>query len=561
MKRVYIFIFLANCILLNAQKVDMDSKTMSISHTYFPTSTLLTPFKTYQVRISEPAGFLAKFGLNRVTVSESRVNIQGYQKIESGGEFIVDIIIDGLQNTENKRMTNASNDKSGKTKTSYYHRVVFYVPVTVRIVDANQKTIATQEIRNSKNLQEWNSNVYSSNSELDKRLDGEKQQLNKLVTTYLENAFADISNKLTKQYGYWEDKERVTFYELDSPHPMFETYKTQIDLMEKEFQSYKPGMNVIEARQNMKPALDFFTNLVSTLNKDDKQQKKLLKHTLINLFLLYFYLDDYNNFKKYGDAFTLLEEDEAWEDSKLINADDFYKSMKACGATSLYFLRDLSAAKPSALNPVLEEKQNIPQEEIKANTQEIDLSRLKRNPTDRVLPGSHTDKNHQKIQGYFVITTEDDDGLKFASSPNVNFVYMDEQGTPRTKPITPKTIDSFNIGQRQFVVIDYKATGTLGGKSASLAEVLADHPQIKLFKYYPDSGGLTEAEDYAYVFMKPDKSTISFTGKDLFWKKKAREYFAGCQPILDEIEKMKLVSPTKNTSMNWIKFYLECNPR
>ncbi len=185
---------------------------------------------------------------------------------------------------------------------------------------------------------------------------------------------------------------------------------------------------------------------------------------------------------------------------------------------------------------------------------------MKRNPTDRVLNGVYIDKNHKPSSGYFVIATGDDDALTFAGSfANTHFIYLDEQGSQRTKPLEPKKLDSFTIDKRQFVVMDYKTPGSMGGKSPSVMEVLADYPSIKLFKYYQDIGGIEFNSDYAFVFIKPDQSTISFTGKDMFWKKKARNYFASCKPIIDEIDKLKIVSPEKSISVKWAEIYDECN--
>jgi hypothetical protein len=533
---------------------------MAISHTTFPESSLLSPLRTYQVRVSEPAGFLAAYGMNRVMVADNRIEIGGYKKLQSGGEFILDIILDGLQYAENRRITHTSTDKPAKT--SYSQKIVFYVPVTVRILDANQQSITTMEIRNAKNVQEWNSNVYANSRDLDQTLNGGKGPITELVKKYLESAFADISNQLTKKYGFREEKDWVTFYELDSPHPKFTKYKKQTDLMEKELQSYKSGMNVNEARQRMQPALDYFTELILTLNKDDKQQKKLLKHTLINLFQLHFYLDDYDNFKKFGDIYSELEEDKEWKDSRLTIPDKMHKSIKVCGATSLYYVRDLTEIKPPVVvAPAKTDKEEMRMTitEVKPAAQEIDLSRLKLHTTDRVVNGIYIDKNHQSTKGYFVISIGDDELISFEGSvANTHFVYFDELGNPKTKALDPKMVDSFSIAQRQFITMDFKTPSSIGGKGISIMEVLAGNSSIKLYKYYPSFTSIGFDQEYSYVFIKPDETNISFTGKDIFWKKKARNFFVLCQAILDDIEKIKYVSPNKNITVDWVKKYDRC---
>jgi len=368
---------------LFAQKVDMDKNSMPISHTYFPESSALSPLKTYQPRISEPVGFLSAHGMNRLILINNFVNVGGYKKLETGGEFILDIIFDGLQYVENRKITNSTKDKAGKTTISYSYKIVFYIPITIRILDANQKTMTTFEIRNSRNLQEWNSSIYANSGDLDQKMnDARNQAMKPLVSKYIETALRDLSIHLTKQYGFREEKDWVTFYELDSPHPKYTNYKKQIDLIEKEIKSYKSGMNVQDAHQRIQPAMDYFSDLVSKLNKNDKQQYKLLKHTLINLFQLLFYLDDYDGFKKYADLFSKLEDDLEWKDSRLLSLDKLHKSMKACGATSLYYVRDLTDIKPySTTIPAREKGSAVQQPNEISSTQEVDLSRFKRNPT------------------------------------------------------------------------------------------------------------------------------------------------------------------------------------
>ena len=73
--------------------------------------------------------------------------------METDGEFILDIIFDGIQYTENRKITNSTTDKAGKTTNSYSSKVVFYLPITIRILGARQNTMVTFEIRNFKNLQ------------------------------------------------------------------------------------------------------------------------------------------------------------------------------------------------------------------------------------------------------------------------------------------------------------------------------------------------------------------------------------------------------------------------
>src|SRR6185436_563502 len=109
--KLLIFLFITGSLL--AQKVDMDRNSMSIKHSLFPSSSVLSPFKTYQARISEPVGFLTYYELNRLALIHNLVNIGGYQKAESNAEFILDIILNDLQYTENKTVTNTNKDKAG----------------------------------------------------------------------------------------------------------------------------------------------------------------------------------------------------------------------------------------------------------------------------------------------------------------------------------------------------------------------------------------------------------------------------------------------------------------
>lgn len=153
MKCINLILLLVICEKSFAQKVDMDKNSMAIIHSYFPESPALSPFRSYEARISEPAGFLSAHGMNRVMLINNYVHISGYKKLEAHGEFILDIIFDGIQYTENRKITNSTTDKAGKITNSYSYKVVFYIPITIRILDADQITMTTFEIRNSKNLQ------------------------------------------------------------------------------------------------------------------------------------------------------------------------------------------------------------------------------------------------------------------------------------------------------------------------------------------------------------------------------------------------------------------------
>lgn len=540
----------------------MDRKSMAILHSVFPSSNALTGFKSYQARISEPAGFLAGHGLNRVMLIQNMINLGGYQKVEANGEFILDVILDGIQYNENRTITNSSTDKSGKITNSYQFKISFYIPVTIRILDNSQKIISTKEIRNARHLSEWNSNAYGNRRDLDNYMEGNRKQvISSLVAKYIESAFNEISISLTKEFGFHEELEWVGFYELDSKsHPEYDNYKKNIEIMEKEFKSYKPGMNVSEARARMSPTIDYFTSLIPKLNKEEKHQYKLLKHTLINLIWLNLYLDDFEGYKKYNEKLATIEDKDYWEGKEVRETEHMYKNMIACGYKSLYAVRELSHSEGAKVISQPKEEEKPVAQEAKSSIQEIDLSRLKRNPTDRVVPGVYTGIDNSEVKGYYVIGPGDDDRFIFNGSlQNTFFVYMDEKGVAKTKPIQPKKLKSFSIDKHRFVMIEYKAPVMFASKAASIMEVLFEHPEFNLYKYYPEDGDSETADDYAYVFVKSsDQKSIAFSGNDMFWKKKAKEYFATCQSILDEIEKLKYVSPNKIIALSWAGLYADC---
>jgi len=188
--------------VLFPQKIDMDKNSIPISHTYFPESPALSTLKSFQVRISEPAGFLSAHGMNRLILINNFVDIGGYKKLESGGAKTQIIshfqaLCGKLINVEIADANNSSK-KFDLNKYSPYDRIIVIGPNASKVLRFLKETHSKcNDLFSSYFLTDVNTQVYY-------------EKLNEKNTKKM-NQGAEVEISVEIGDGFWSDSKENYF--------------------------------------------------------------------------------------------------------------------------------------------------------------------------------------------------------------------------------------------------------------------------------------------------------------------------------------------------------------
>lgn len=560
--RITLFLFLISALTISAQKVDLDKKVIAIKRTSFPISPMLFKHQSYNVTISEKNGFFKAHSLN-MNDYKSRINLQGFKKLSAKGDFKIDVVVSPTVEEVNQRQTKSTKAKDGQSITKYYHLLVLYVPIEIRFLDPDQVVIHSYPFPSSNFKSTWKSAEYSNSSELANFLkDNWSSILNNEVQRHLDNVFGEINKDINTTYGISQITEHVTMYRLDSKaHPEYVEYDKHMKLLEAKFESISPGSDPEELKKALQPSFDYFEQIVAKSKTDDKHQFELKKYSLINLIQGYFYSNQFDLYEKKLKELEAIGGKGYWDSARLMSNDEIRKAMKAINANNLYMVRDLSKVPDSGIG---DEKQNDVENNSSnatsnATPPEVNIEKLKWNPTDRVVPGTYVDIKDIEYKGYYVIATSNDDDVAYVGSlQNIGF-YNIENGKPKSKPIKPTQCKSIKFNEKNIIIKDYKS-GALGARlEPTFMELVEETPQIKMYRVHDQVNVVDDKREVAAFFkVGLDKST-SVSANDITWRRKVKLLFEDCPKVIEALEKVKMINgPSFSQFREWVKMYASC---
>lgn len=299
-------LFLAGATASYAQKIDIDKKWLNLNVYALPTKDVDTSLHTVSYQFNGEY-VLPGWGIDPIQAKKSYCRIAGYQTVESGGDFHLEINLLPIQFLDSRvdKRTTVSKDQSGRqTTTTYYQEVHTYnYNYNWKLMDKNGSVVSkgifdgcsSGVVKFTGKESTDSKAVYASfnNNRVQTRLN--------IASDAIWNSMAAMHSALSSNFGYVCTSERFGIWVLDTKdHPEYETMKTHQETLKALFAKLRCSDVSAEEMEAIKPSIDYYNSIPQKYTADEKADKKLRYAAYFNLANIYLRLDDVANVKKYA---------------------------------------------------------------------------------------------------------------------------------------------------------------------------------------------------------------------------------------------------------------------
>ena len=303
-----------------AQTVTIGHESAPVEYYRMPDKPLDEAFKTYSTEISIRSNELLRTGLTESSLANEYLSLPGYEKVWNNGDVHIEASIGDFTVYGERRGTQQtkSKDKNGKeiTKTTYYIELRYSQPMAFEVMDRKRRMLHDEYIYHLTDDQSWRSSNYSSISDLDRYWRSNRNfKLSELQKSRVQQGMKIISDKLNNLFGYRLINENERFEKIGrKKHPAYNDYHDAIETVKKAFKLMDADKSLVNVRKSLEPAITFYQNADAKCNVGDKESIKLKHISLYNLGLIYLWLEDFAEARKFADA--IMEIDTKDKDAK-----------------------------------------------------------------------------------------------------------------------------------------------------------------------------------------------------------------------------------------------------
>ncbi|GLR18773.1 hypothetical protein [Portibacter lacus] len=505
---LFIFIF---CAAINAQK--LKDKAVVIKYVSLPSIAVPLDYKTFSVEAGgevlqisgvSPKGFADDFSM------------QGFKKVNGYGgsaghlHLVVDLGYLTIGKEEMKTKTTKTKDKSGNEVIvkEYYYAVPFSGSSSAKIIDPDGRILSSKSEVYDREL---GTQLYKNQAQL-------KKSANKLINDITRDAAQEIrrnaysySNSMLQSFDFRKTSTREQIY-LITKHSSEDQWEKHYETIKLLFSSGSHYPNTEFRKEKLEPAIRFYKQMASKDPRGDKKKKRIYKAANLNLSTIYYYLEDMASSIEYAELSLKAMGKDSRSSNRISKAERTLERMRDIGVSTIYYERDLSNALPPGAIANQEAENERLLEDANANNATI----VYRN---------------EEVYGKMLLDKEADD-LIFGEGGNVKFV-VNKDGVLDEIKLTDYWVSSFEVADRKFTKMKFSPSAK--GKTEASVEILEEVYQsesLKLYKYYPSSGALSD-EKPEFAFQKSGQEfPISLESTSfLLWEKGLSDYFSDCEDL------------------------------
>jgi len=507
--------FLAVIPFLSAQKAK--DKKVEIKYVSLPTQKLPDSYTTYSVTVS--GGNIAIAGTSTSELAKN-VYMNSFKRVGDAvdGEFghLRISVNTGTVSTGRlawKNRSETTKDDKGVSHTTkyYWYELPCSGIVSFRIIDPDGKILDDY------------SHTYNSNAKSDETTDSKSlsDRSDAIYNTLRKNYASDMAwgvsnlakNTLRTKYDFAFEENGVQFYTIKK-HPDEDAFEASLDKTIEVFKALPANAPAAEGLAKLESPIKLWTKHAEASPGKDKDLAEVYNACNSNLANAYFYLDRFDDAKKHARRVLAVDEKDKRMQHLLENMDKVQAQMTVLNIHTMHYSRDLSNALPPT------------------KVKEIKEANDQLQATNNSLPG-YLVINTDTIRGLFMRSKSDED---FVFGPNGNTKFVIEKaGGMEEKDVTAAEVKAFTIGDRNFKRMQFSPCAKGKSEPAShILEQLYDSEKIKLYKYYPVSGTLSNAQN-EFAFMKKDApAPVSLLDTQfLLWDKGMANYFSDCTDLKD----------------------------
>jgi hypothetical protein len=278
------------------RNVDLDKYSFRVQLRSLPKMKVDSTYRTYNVEV-ENTKLMQSF--IRDIDPARMVEIDGWRKLNQQGHVSIKVRIDDLlpeSFTVSERSENIK-DRLGKitgTRTFYSQEMTYTFAATAVVMDykgahIQDHVLATREHKYTFRSPEFPVRQMAEGYFLINSL----KVTNDLFRINVTNAMNTLSDRISNDMGYGETTTSDYMWVVGSrKHAEYDGNRKAILLMNDVLFAMTPSVPITDARQKLKPAIDYFEMIKKRYNSSSKHDRKIRYASYFNLAVMYYYLDD-----------------------------------------------------------------------------------------------------------------------------------------------------------------------------------------------------------------------------------------------------------------------------
>lgn len=300
--------------LLFAQRnVDLDKYTFRVQMRSLPQSRLDSNYRTFNVEV-ESTKLMQSF--MRELDPSKMVELDGWRKLEQQGHITIKVRLDDLlpESFQVSERVENIKDRLGKvtgTRTLYTQEMTYTFAATAIITDYKGAHITDQILADRGRKYTFRSPEFPVKQLAESYfLINSLKVTNDLYRINVTNAMHRLSNQISDQYGYSEITTTDYVWVVDGrKHPEYQNNRKAVGIVNDVLFSMTASAPISDARERLKPAIDYFEKIKRQYHSSSKHDRKLRYASYFNLAVIYYYLDDPQAMMKEANGLVLNDYD------------------------------------------------------------------------------------------------------------------------------------------------------------------------------------------------------------------------------------------------------------
>jgi len=485
-----------------------------VKYVSLPLEKLPPEFNTYSVHIS---GGNSSYAGATPDVLGRNIHMNGFKRVEGTQNqyghlrVMVNTGYTECGRPELKSKTTTTKDKEGveKKTTTYWYEMPCQSTTSHRIMDPEGKVLSSGSKFHSNTPKTSDASASSALSkQYDSLINGLRSGFARDVAA---SAVSSAHYDLLRKFDFAHVTEDPQIYYVKK-HPAEDEFEANMEKTKAVFEGLKADSPASEGMKQMAGIIEFWKKHGEKDPAGDKDLLDVYVGCNSNLATVYFYLDEFDEAKKYAQRVLKADPKDKRTEKFLEFMAEIKGKMDFHGIHTMHYSRDLTnAIPPTKVKEIEEEKEQL-QEENNSLTGVI------------VVDGD-------SIRGFFA---RDKEATEFMFGPNGNTKFITEASAKIEEfDLTTAKVQGFTIGGRKFTKLNFSPSAK--GKTEPalhIMEELYQSDKIKLFKYYPVSGVLSN-EQHEFAFQKASEPVpVSLLDtRFLLWNKGLGEYFSDCADL------------------------------
>jgi hypothetical protein len=519
MKKFLLAVFMLTAISFYAQSTDLDPFETNYSYIKLPNKPILEKKnRSYSFLISFDRSLLynkSKFFI------ENQVTISGLEKKEKNGYMTIEVMLQNPVVTKKEVTTRtvSNKDRNGYQTTKYY-----YTPIVSYTQQGNAKIISSDGKVNKIINFNGSSSLKGTETEIYSQAQNSQYSLQStIVNNYLNEVVNRLNNELNEEFGYQVKTGKDQLWILaNKKHPEQEAEYNAYLQVKAVFDKMNFAEPVEGYEKELEGTINYFKSLSNKYTSDSKGDRKIRYSAYYNLAKIYAYLDQPAKSNDWANLLITNDYDSGDGKSMIKENDNNIALFNVNQLKTRHFPIDTK-------NFIFEE--SVPQQQVYSSN----------NSYAQSAPYSiETDQNYSLA---YILTIKKDTvtgymqknrGLNLSDA--VTVTVKDFQGKYSERNFKANEVTKLILSNgEEFATVAFKVSSenggvTLSGSSKKFAKEMYVGKKIAVYQYFNGEIIIKGASD------SEGKSNASASWM-LGPKKRFEELAAGCQPLLDRVDK------------------------